>query len=97
MSKIKIIPISLLSTAFFFASCTKYKLEKTYIDRSDLHISFKEAENGEDRFKLLWDNRDYDGEYIELYYKGNFVKDSVDLAVENYLKKGTIPTEASLD
>lgn len=53
---------------------------------------FIDRPNRPDLFELRWDYGDLDGEFIDISLMGDFNKDSVDQAVENYMKNGVIPT-----
>lgn len=87
---------AILSTAFTFVSCNKADQKHIYKDTNDSYIVFEQNDNKPDRFILKSDHFDFDGESIEMYYKGEFVKDSVENAVTQYLNKGILPIEADL-
>ncbi|MBO6516089.1 MAG: hypothetical protein JJ975_06030 [Bacteroidia bacterium] len=79
----------------FGTSCSpnnRYEYENSLSTR----IIFKDRAEGKDRFILQSDYYDFDGESIELFYKGEFDKDSVDAAVKRYRNDGIIPRRADL-
>jgi len=60
-------------------------------------IQLKMSDKREDKFILKHDHLDFDGESIEIEYKGDFQKDSVDLAVEKFLITGRLPSKNDLN
>ena len=85
---------TLLST-LLFSACHK-GTEYNYFNKKAAEVTFTDNINGDDDFMFGVGNRDFDGEYIEIEYRGNFIKDSVDEAVKQYYETGKIPRKNDL-
>lgn len=90
-TKIKIFSLSFL----FLTSCT-YDETHTYLDNHDNFIEINLSDSKKDKFILRNDHLDFDGESVEIEYRGDFNKDSVDAAVKKYLKTGELPLKHQL-
>jgi hypothetical protein len=87
-------PLAIFSSVFLCA-CNK-GVTYTYVSNDDSEVIFVDNEL-DDKFFLNYSHKDFDGESIELEFKGNFKKDSVDVAVKRYLNTGIIPLKTDLN
>jgi hypothetical protein len=79
-----------------FTGCASDCEQHVYKHTEHEFISLEISGESRDKFVLYHSHKDFDGEYIEMEYRGDFIKDSVDASVERYLQTGQIPMKNDL-